>query len=103
MSTSVSPDRNIGRARDIIIALAAGIAVEVTLAALAFWLAGILGTDHPWLQISQMPGAQIAERLFRFAGVPGALACAIVIQALIFTGLILAGLYVYRLTRQNGR
>ncbi len=75
-----------------------GLAAELALVALNFKAQGDIAR-HPWLQLSQKPGADIAELLFRYSrhGYLPAIACAILIQAVIFAALFLTAIYIYRL------
>jgi hypothetical protein len=84
--------------RDLLISALCGFGVEAMLAALNFIVEGDLMRDHPWLQISQKPGAEIAERLFRYVphGVLPAIACVILVQAVIFASLAFTIIQVVR-------
>ena len=91
---------NAGRnLRDLKAAALMGVATEALLAILAFDLVG----RHPWLEMSQMPGAQIAERVFNHSGLPTAVAFALIFQAALFTVLILGITYACRLLSGWGR
>jgi hypothetical protein len=85
--------------RDLGIAATLGLVGEAALAVLNFTREGDIAEDHPWLQISQEPGAEIAERLFRHVahGVVPAIACTILIQTVILAALALTVIYAYRL------
>jgi len=85
--------------KDMKIAALAGLLSEVTLAALNFKVSGELRGDHPWLQISQRPGADIAERLFGHVahGLVPAIVCAALIQTIILAALILTAIQAGRL------
>jgi hypothetical protein len=91
--------------RDLVIAALVGLAAELALAVLSFSAEGDIAGNHPWLQISQKPGAEIAERLFRHLahGLVPAVACAILIQTIIFAALALAVMYAYRLLTVDHR
>lgn len=57
-----------------------------------------LDYDIPaWLQIAQMPGGQIAERLF--SGLIPGLLCAILFQSGLFSAIALSIIYITRLIR----
>jgi hypothetical protein len=89
--------KSIGTLRDVKIAALIGGAVEALLACCAFEMGGDLVGRHPWLEISQMPGAQIAERLFRWVGLAQALTFAVLFQGIVFAIIVLGILYGYRL------
>jgi hypothetical protein len=83
--------------RDLVIAALVGLGAEVALFLLNFEAAGDLNGDHPWLQILQKPGGEIALRLLRHCGEVPAIVCAVLIQTAIFAALALSIIYVYRL------
>lgn len=93
--------RFVGALRDMKIAAAVGIVAEALLALRAFKLGGNLVGRHPWLEISQMPGAPIAERVFNHRSVSAALTFAVIFQGATFTIIALGMLYGYRVVR-NG-
>ncbi len=95
--------RRVRTFRDLVIAALVGLVAEVVLALLNFESAGDPGENHPWLQISQRPGADIAERLFRHVGVPPAIACAILIQTAIFAALTVTIIYSWSLLQEARR
>ena len=98
-----STQNPVGTFRDVIIAAAVGVAIESLLAWRAFEMGSELVGRHPWLEISQMPGAQISEQLFRHTGLTQALAFAIVFQGAAFAVIALGALYAYRLVRARVR
>jgi len=75
---------------DLLIATAIAGVIESVLTAWAFVTAGRLDGRHVWLEISQMPGAQISEQLFRHIGWLPAIVSTFVIQWLLFAAVILA-------------
>jgi hypothetical protein len=90
--------------RDLVVAASAGLATACILAVSSFLTSGNLTADYPWLYIFQMPGTEIALRLFgssgvlrRYSGVFVVQTSAILIQALVFTMMILGLLYVSRM------
>ncbi len=91
--------RTINTLSDLTIAATAGTVTEAILAVRAFELGSELMGRHPWLEISQMPGAQISERLFHQSGIVQALIFALFVQGVIFTVIILGVIYAYRLIR----
>jgi len=97
MKTSMpSPGRIL---HDIKIAVVIGVLTELFLAWRAFEIGSELVGRHRWLEISQMPGAQISEQLFRHTGLLQALSFAIVFQSTVFSIVVLGVLYAYRLIR----
>jgi hypothetical protein len=89
--------------RDLKIAAFLGFATELLLAGRMFAAQGELGY-HPWLEISQMPGAQIAERVFRHSGlrIEAPLAFAIVLQAIFYGAIALGIIYFCRIASARG-
>ncbi len=84
---------------DLAIAVTIGVVTETILALRAFELGSDLVEQHPWLEISQMLGAQISERIFHQVGVPQALIFALLGQGVLFSVAILGVIYAYRLIR----
>jgi hypothetical protein len=82
---------------DLKLALTIGALAELLLGYRSFAVAGELTGWHPWLRISQAPGALIAERLFRYVGVSEAILFTVLFQGLGFTIIILGLLYCYRM------
>jgi hypothetical protein len=70
--------------RDLTIAGIAGVFVEGLLALWSFMAQGELTGRHPWLEVSQLPGAQIAEMIAGHASYLAALAFALLFQAILF-------------------
>ncbi len=64
-----------------------------------------LASERPWLRISQEPGAEIALNVFRHSvnGRLEAMACTLLIQAILFAALALASICVYCLSSLNQR
>jgi hypothetical protein len=89
----------IGTLRDLKRAALVGAATEAILAWFAFEAGSELVAKHPWLEISQMPGAQIAELLFHHIGVAQSLTFAIAFQGAGFMIIALGILYAYRLVQ----
>jgi hypothetical protein len=89
--------------REFKVAVLLGVLLELVLGVYAFMAKGELTWTSPWVQISQMPGGDIAVRLFRFtkSGMLPALACVIIIQSAIYVSLIFTVLYVFRLLRSG--
>jgi hypothetical protein len=91
--------------RDIKLADAVGAAVELALFALAF----VAGSASPksaslvWLEISQMPGAQIALELFRHVGRLPAFICAYLIQASVFAAITLGAIRLFVCCGRRGK
>ena len=83
--------------RDLRVAGIAGATVEALLAAWSFVAQGELTGRHPWLEISQMPGAQIAEMTAGRISYALALAFAVLFQAILFAATTATCIYVYRL------
>ena len=95
--------RSVDGLREIMVAAAAAAAVEVLLVLASLNTASELRGRHFWLEVSQMPGAQVSERLFRHVGLIQAIASTFFIQWCIFTMLILGCMYCYRLFRLKNR
>lgn len=85
--------------RHLTIAALTGMAVELCLGLRGYVAQGQLYSDHTWLQILQMPGAQIAERVFRYSGLPEALTCVFVVQSAIYGSIIHTVLDICRCSR----
>jgi len=79
------------RARsDLLIAAVIAAVIESVLTVCGFVTAGKLDGRHVWLEISQMPGAQISEQLFHRVGWLQAIVSAFIIQWLLFGAVIVA-------------
>ena len=91
--------RSLGTLRDLKVAIISAAVLELLLIALSFVLGSELVGRHFWLELLQMPGAQIAVHLFRYAGFPQALACTVLIQWVVFGAIILGVKYACRLMR----
>lgn len=89
--------------RDLILATLLGVLAESILVLVLYFGGVDLYNHHPWVEISQMPGAQIAERMFRHSGRPQALALAFFVQAVIFGSLITTLTCVFRLVKERRR
>ncbi|SRR5579871_3194522 len=85
--------------RDFKISACLSAAIELLLIFRSFIMRSSLVESHFWLDLLQMPGAPIAEHIFRFVGRPQAFLCLFLIQWIIFTLLILGAIYLYRLLR----
>jgi hypothetical protein len=90
--------------RDVVAAAGFGTATACLLALCSFLTSGNLTTDYPWLYIFQMPGTEIALRLFGKSGLLQGYSSALVvqvtailIQAFIVGMMTLGALYIYRL------
>ena len=97
--------RNQASSHDLRNAALIGVGAELVLALRSVAANNELAPRHPWREISQMPGAYIAIRLFRFmdGGYIAAMACAAMIQSAIFTALIFTALQVFRCVRSTDR
>jgi len=84
------------RVADLLIAAAAGIGIESGLVVWAY-ASQDLRTRSPLLDVSQLPGARIAEMLLSNSGLVPALSCTIVIQGAIYGALVLAVIQTYRI------
>jgi hypothetical protein len=91
--------RSPGALRDIKAAASAAAIVELLLASIALRTASELTGSHFWLEVTQMPGAEISERLFGHTGLIAAIPSVFLIQWIIFTVLILGCVYCYRIVK----
>jgi hypothetical protein len=99
--------------RDVKIAAAAGLLLEVLLYAASFSAAAFRAAEeHFWLHMTQLAGVLISERIFRsWAGLSASrnwkydvllgsvIVCVVLIQSVIFSGLGLAAFYVVRIVK----
>jgi hypothetical protein len=93
--------RSVG-VKDLILAVLAGAAIELALLLKMFFFLGPLEGSRPWTDYTQMPGAQIAIRLFRHTGTRAeAITCAVIIQGLIFAVLALGVIHAFRVYRER--
>jgi hypothetical protein len=86
--------------RDLLVAIASGFLAEAVLVTAIFSLPVDINGRHPWLELTQMPGAQIALEVgwFRawFRAYQVAIVFAFLVQAVLFGSLISAGTQVFR-------
>ena len=91
------------RYQDLIAAALIGAGAELFLFVLTFRARGELIGRYTWLEMSQMPGSPLAEELFRFSRLAGAVWYAnvtvLLIQGLLFALSSLGAIYAYRILR----
>ncbi len=85
---------------DLLVAVALGVAVELTLSLRVYVLAGRLAGGNAWLEISQMPGVNIAMELCKGGSWLQAFLCTAVVQCVIFIIDFLGMIYAYRLLKR---
>jgi len=86
--------------RDIMLAGAIGLTAEAVIWLLDFEARRNLFGDVPvWVQIAEMPGAQVADKLFSQWGLALALTFGILFQAALFSAVALSIIYICRLIR----
>ena len=88
--------------RDVIIAASIGLTTEAVIWMLDFGAGLKLSGDvSDWIQIAQMPAAQIIVRLFSHGELAQALAFGILFQAALFSAIALSLIYICRLIRRG--
>jgi hypothetical protein len=98
--------------RDVKIAAAAGLLLEVLLYGASFSASVRAAEEHFWLHTTQLPGVLISERIFRHWAslatvrnwkydllLASVIACVVAIQAIIFSSVTLSTIYVVRIVR----
>jgi len=93
--------RSPGALRDVKAAVLLAAIVEFLLVLTALKTASELTVRHFWLEVTQMPGAEISERLFGHKGLIAAIPSVFLIQWSIFTVLILGCVYCYRIVKSR--
>ena len=88
-----------GSMRDLLAAVAIGAAMESLLTWRAYVVQNRLTERHFWLEMSQMPAFDIAQRIARDIGYFQALAFILVFQATLYALITLGIIYAYRLVR----
>jgi hypothetical protein len=82
---------------DLKIAAFAGAAVELVVFLLAFAAQRKIEGEHFWLNLLQTPGGTVALRFFSHAGMVQAVACELLIQAVLFGVIALGMIYAFRI------
>src|SRR6266545_2315653 len=83
--------------RDLVFSITIAFLLEGALVIKAFFAQGELEGEHAWLKISQMPGIVIAERLFRYTSPALAIGFNFVVQAALYTSMVLTGICLFRM------
>jgi hypothetical protein len=87
---------------DVIVAGMLGLSAEIVI-----WVLDVSATHQPygnvpvWIQICQSPGTRIADRLLRQIGPMPALAIAVLLEATLFSSVVLSLIYLFRLIKAD--